>query len=86
MALLLPREAVRLPLLERRQLLLFRVLPPLPHQHRGVQASDLAQEQVVNAGLGVLTGMTAPNWKRFAVNHLRNSVKRFTSSEKTMMR
>ena len=86
MALLLPREAVRLPLLERRQLLLFRVLPPLPHQHRGVRASDLAQEQVVNAGLGVLTGMTAPNWKRFAVNHLRNSVKRFTSSEKTMMR
>ncbi len=86
MARLLPRVAVRLPLVELRQLLLFHVLPPLPHQHRGAQASDLVQELVVNAGQGGLTGMTAQNWKRCAANHLRNSVKRFTSSEKTMMR
>ena len=85
MALLLPRVAVRLLLVELKQLLLFHVLPPLPHQRRGVQASGLAQELVVSAGLDGLTGMTAQNWKRYAVNHLRNSVKRFISSAKTMM-
>jgi hypothetical protein len=60
MALLLPHVAVRL-LLELRQLLLFHVLQPLPQQHRGVQASDLAQELVVSADLDGLTGMTAQN-------------------------
>ena len=85
MALLLPRVAVRLLLVELKQLLLFHVLPPLHQQHRGVQASGLVQELVVNAGLDGLTGMTAQNWKRYAVNHLRNSVKRFISSAKTMM-
>ena len=84
MALLLPHAAVRL-LLELRQLLLFHVLQPLPQQHRGVQASDLAQELVVSADLDGLTGTTAPNWKRFAVSHLKNSVKRSTSLVKTMM-
>ena len=84
MALLLPHVAVRL-LLELRQLLLFHVLQPLPQQHRGVQASDLAQELVVSADLDGLTGTTAQNWKRYAVSHLRNSVKRSTSSAKTMM-
>ena len=85
MALLLPRVAARLPLVELRPLLLFHVLPPLHHQHRGVQASGLAQELVVSAGLDGLTGTTAPNWKRYAVSHLRNSVKRSTSLAKTMM-
>ena len=85
MALLLPRVAVKLPLVEPRQLLLFHVLPPLPHQRRGVQALGLAQELVVSAGLDGLTGMTAQNWKHFAVNHLRNSAKRSISSAKTMM-
>ena len=84
MALLLPHAAVRL-LLELRQLLLFHVLQPLPQQHRGVQASDLAQELVVSADLDGLTGTTARNWKRFAVSHLKNSVKRSTSLVKTMM-
>jgi hypothetical protein len=84
MALLLPHVAVRL-LLELRQLLLFHVLQPLPQQHRGVQASDLAQELVVSADLDGLTGTTARNWKRFAVSHLKNSVKRSTSLVKTMM-
>ena len=86
MALLSPPEAVvKLPLEEPKPLLLFPVLPPLPHQHPGVQASDLDQALVVSAGLDGLTGMTAPNWKRCAVNRLRNSAKRFTSSAKTMM-
>ena len=85
MALLLPHVAVKLPLVELRQLLLFHVLPPLPHQRRGVQASGLAQELVVSAGLDGLTGTTAQNWKRYAVGHLRNSVKRSTSLAKTMM-
>ena len=85
MALLLPRVAARLPLVEPRPLLLFHVLPPLHHQHRGVQASDLAQELVVSADLDGLTGMTAQNWKRYAVNHLKNSVRRSISSAKTMM-
>ena len=85
MARLWPRVAARLPLVEPRQLLLFHVLPPLPHQRRGVQASGLAQELVVSAGLDGLTGMTAQNWKRCAVNHLRNSVKKSISSAKTMM-
>ena len=85
MALLLPHVAARLPLVEPRQLLLFHVLPPLPHQRRGVQASGLAQELVVSAGLDGLTGTTAQNWKRYAVSHLRNSVKRSTSLAKTMM-
>ena len=84
MALLLPHAAVRL-LLELRQRLLFHVLQPLPQQHRGVQASDLAQELVVSADLDGLTGTTAQNWKRFAVSHLKNSVKRSTSLVKTMM-
>jgi hypothetical protein len=84
MALLLPHAAVRL-LLELRQLLLFHVLQRLPQQHRGVQASDLAQELVVSADLDGLTGTTARNWKRFAVSHLKNSVKRSTSLVKTMM-
>ena len=84
MALLLPHAAVRL-LLELRQLLLFHVLQRLPQQHRGVQASDLAQELVVSADLDGLTGTTAQNWKRFAVSHLKNSVKRSTSLVKTMM-
>ena len=84
MALLLPHAAVRL-LLELRQLLLFHALQPLPQQHRGVQASDLAQELVVSANLDGLTGTTAQNWKRFAVSHLKNSVKRSTSLAKTMM-
>jgi hypothetical protein len=84
MALLLPHAAVRL-LLELRQLLLFHVLQPLPQQHRGVQASDLAQELVVSADLDGLTGTTAQNWKRFAVSHHKNSVKRSTSLVKTMM-
>ena len=85
MALLLPHVAARLPLVEPRQLLLFHVLPPLPHQRRGVQASGLAQALVVSADLDGLTGMTAPNWRRYAVNHLKNSVKRSISSVKTMM-
>ena len=85
MALLLPHVAVRLPLVELRQLLLFHVLPLLPHQHLGGQASGLAQELAVSAGLDGLTGMTAQNWKRYAANHLRNSVKRSTSLAKTMM-
>ena len=84
-ALLLPHGAARLPLVEPRQLLLFHVLPPLPHQRRGVQDSGLAQELVVSAGLDGLTGTTAQNWKRYAVSHLRNSVKRSTSLAKTMM-
>ena len=84
MALLLPHAAVRL-LLELRQLLLFHALQPLPQQHRGVQASDLAQELVVSANLDGLTGTTAQNWKRFAVSHLKNSVKRSTSLVKSMM-
>ena len=84
MALLLPHAAVRL-LLELRQRLLFHVLQPLPQQHRGVQASDLAQELVVSADLDGLTGTTARNWKRFAVSHLKNSVKMSTSLVKTMM-
>ena len=61
MAPLLPREAVRLPLVERRQLLLFHVLQRLLHQHQGVQASGLAQALVVSADLDGLTGMTAQN-------------------------
>ena len=85
MALLLPRVAARLPLVEPRPLLLFHVLPPLHHQHRGVQASGLAQELVVSADLDGLTGMTAQNWKRYAVNHPKNSVRRSISSAKTMM-
>ena len=85
MALLLPHVAARLPLVEPRQLLLFHVLPPLPHQRRGVQALGLAQELVVSADLEGLTGMTAQNWKRYAVNHLKNSVRRSISSAKTMM-
>ena len=84
MALLLPHVAVRR-LLELRQLLLFHVLQLLPQQHRGVQALGLAQELVVSAGLDGLTGTTAQNWKRYAVSHLRNSVKRSTSLAKTMM-
>ena len=85
MALLLPRVVVKLPLVEPRQRLLFHVLPPLHHQHRGVQASGLAQELVVSADLDGLTGMTAQNWKRYAVNHPKNSVRRSISSAKTMM-
>ena len=85
MAHLWPRVAARLPLVEPRPHRLFHVLPPLPHQRRGVQDSGLAQELVVSAGLDGLTGTTAPNWKRFAVSHLRNSVKRSTSLAKTMM-
>jgi hypothetical protein len=86
MALLSPPEAVvKLPLEEPKPLRLFPVLPPLPHQHPGAQASDLAQALVVSADLDGLTGMTAPNWKRCAVNRLRNSAKRFTLSAKTMM-
>ena len=85
MAHLWPRVPARLPLEEPRQPLLFHVPQPRHHQHQGVQASGLAQELVVSAGLDGLTGMTAQNWKRFAVNHLRNSVKRSISSAKTMM-
>ena len=85
MALLLPHVAVKLPLVELRQLLLFHVQPPLHHQRQGVQASGLAQELVASAGLDVLTGTTAQNWKRYAVSRLRNSVKRSTSLAKTMM-
>ena len=85
MAHLWPRVAARLPLEEPRPHRLFHVLQPRHHQHQGVQASGLAQELVVSAGLDGLTGMTAQNWKRFAVNHLKNSVKRSTSSAKTMM-
>ena len=85
MARLSPREAVKLPLEEPRPILLFHDLQPLHQQHQGVQASGLVQELVVSAGLDGLTGMTAQNWKRYAVNHLRNSVRRSTSSAKTMM-
>lgn len=85
MARLWPRVAARLPLEELRPHRLFHVLQPRHHQHQGVQASGLAQELVVSAGLDGLTGMTAQNWKRFAVNHLKNSVKRSISSVKTMM-
>ena len=85
MARLSPREAVKLPLEEPRPILLFHDLQPLHQQHQGVLASGLVQELVVSAGLDGLTGMTAQNWKRFAVNHLRNSVKRSISSAKTMM-
>ena len=85
MARLLQRVAVKLPLEEPRPPRLFRVLQPPHHQHQGVQASGLVQEQVVSAGLDGLTGMTAPNWRRYAVNHLKNSVKRSISSVKTMM-
>ena len=58
---LLPREPVRLPLVEPRQLLLFHVLQRLLHQHQGVQASGQAQALVVSADLDDLTGMTAQN-------------------------
>jgi hypothetical protein len=85
MARLLQRVAVKLPLEEQRPLRLFHVLQPPHHQHQDVQASGLVQEQVVSAGLDGLTGMTAPNWRRYVVNHLKNSVKRSISSVKTMM-
>ena len=85
MARLWPRVAARLPLEEPRPPRLFHVLQPPHHQHQGVQALGLAQELVVSAGLDGLTGMTAQNWKRYAVNHLRNSVKRSISSAKMMM-
>ena len=61
MAPLLPHEAVRLPLVELRQHLLFHVLQRLLHQHQGVQASGQAQALVVSADLDDLTGMTAQN-------------------------
>ena len=85
MARLLPHVAVRLPLGEPRPPLLFHVLQPLHQQRQDVQASDLVQELAVSAGLDGLTGMTAQNWKRYAVNLLKNSVKRSISSAKTMM-
>ena len=85
MARLSLHEAVKLPLEEPRPILLFHDLQPLHQQHQGVQASGLVQELVVSAGLDGLTGTTAPNWKRYAVSHLRNSVKRSTSLAKTMM-
>jgi hypothetical protein len=87
MARLWPRVAARLPLEELRPHHLVHVLQPPHHQRRGVQALGLAQEQelVVSADLDGLTGMTAQNWKRYAVSHLRNSVKRSTSLAKTMM-
>lgn len=85
MALLSQRAAVRLPLEEPRPPRLFHVQQLPHHQHQGVQASDLVQELVVNAGLDGLTGMTAPNWRRYVVNHLKNSVKKSISSAKTMM-
>ena len=85
MAHLWPRVAARLPLEEPRPPLQSHVQQLPHHPHQGVQASGLAQELVVSAGLDGLTGMTAQNWKRFAVNHLKNSVKRSISSVKTMM-
>lgn len=77
--------AVKLPLEEPRPPRLFHVLQPPHHQHQGVQASGLVQELVVSADLDGLTGMTAQNWKRYAVNRRKNSVKRSISSAKTMM-
>jgi hypothetical protein len=77
--------AVKLPLEEPRPPRLFHVLQPPHHQHQGVQASGLVQELVVSADLDGLTGMTAQNWKRYAVNLRKNSVKRSISSAKTMM-
>jgi hypothetical protein len=85
MARLSLHEAVKLLLEEPRPILLFHDLQPLHQQHQGVQASGLVQELVVSAGLDGLTGMTAPNWRRYVVNHLKNSVKRSISSVKTMM-
>ena len=84
-ALLSQPAAVRLPLEVPRPPLQFHALPPLPPLHRDDQALGLAQELVDSAGLDGLTGMTARNWKRCGVNHLRSSVKRSTSSAKTMM-
>ena len=84
-ALLSRPAAERLPLEEPKPHLQFHALPRLLHPHQDVQALGLALELVDSAGPDGPTGMTARNWKRCGVNHLRSSVKRSTSSAKTMM-